>query len=94
MVTAMSGFVIIYDAPLTDETAANARLIAAAPDMLRALQRLEYFHSCNDTPNSNPWEEARNAIAKATSGGAYNQISLSPSGSAAGNNSGAFSTRS
>lgn len=33
-VSALSGFVQIYDAPLTVETAANARLIAAAPDLL------------------------------------------------------------
>lgn len=36
IVTALSGFVVIYDAPLTTETAANARLIAAAPDLLEA----------------------------------------------------------
>lgn len=32
----MSGYVTIYDDPLTTETAANARLIAAAPDLLTA----------------------------------------------------------
>lgn len=36
IVSAMSGGVTIYDAPLTVETAANARLIAAAPDLLTA----------------------------------------------------------
>lgn len=35
-VTALSGFVSIYDAPLTAETAANARLIAAAPELATA----------------------------------------------------------
>jgi len=38
MVTACSGFVGIYSAPLTNETIANARLIAAAPDLLAACQ--------------------------------------------------------
>lgn len=39
-VTALSGFVEIYDAPLTLETAANARLIANAPDLEDALREL------------------------------------------------------
>lgn len=41
-VSAMSGFVMIYDAPLTTETAANARLIAASPEMLRAMEDFVY----------------------------------------------------
>lgn len=40
VVTALSGFVEIYDAPLTLETAANARLIANAPDLEDALNEL------------------------------------------------------
>jgi hypothetical protein len=39
-VTALAGGVRIYEAPLTRETEANAHLIAAAPDMLAALERL------------------------------------------------------
>lgn len=39
-VTACCGFVRIYEAPLTRETAANARLIAAAPDLLAACKAL------------------------------------------------------
>jgi hypothetical protein len=42
--------VSIYDAPLTNETAANARLIAAAPDLLRecraAVAVLRDFANC------------------------------------------------
>ncbi len=40
VVTALSGFVEIYNAPLTVETAANARLIASAPDLEYALREL------------------------------------------------------
>jgi hypothetical protein len=36
-VSALSGFVRIYSAPLTRETKANATLISAAPDLLEAL---------------------------------------------------------
>jgi len=39
-VSALSGFVDIYDAPLTTETAANARLIASAPDLLASLKAM------------------------------------------------------
>jgi hypothetical protein len=39
-VSTESGLVDIYDAPLTRETEANARLIAAAPDLLEALEAL------------------------------------------------------
>jgi hypothetical protein len=35
----------IYDAPLTNETEANARLIAAAPELLAACVRAESFMS-------------------------------------------------
>jgi hypothetical protein len=47
---------------------ANARLIAAAPDMLEALQNLE-----NDDGSSMPdsaWKLVQDAIAKATGGAA------------------------
>lgn len=44
------------------ETEANARLIAAAPDMLEALQNLVKHK------DQNAWNEARHAIAKATGG--------------------------
>lgn len=40
IVSALSGGVTIYDAPLTVETAANARLIAAAPDLLAVLEEI------------------------------------------------------
>lgn len=50
------------------QTAANARLIAAAPDLLEALRgALEHWpvpsSICKDRP---AWEAARTAIAKAT----------------------------
>jgi len=40
MVAACDGQVRIYEAPLTDETEANARLIAAAKDLYIACTRL------------------------------------------------------
>jgi hypothetical protein len=43
-----------------DGAEANARLIAAAPDMLSALYELVQFG-----PSSFAWEHARDAIAKA-----------------------------
>jgi hypothetical protein len=47
-----------------DEAKANARLIAAAPDLLAALQDL-----CADELNTqDKWDNAREAIAKATGG--------------------------
>jgi hypothetical protein len=36
-----SGFALIYDAPLTNETEANARLIAAAPELLEELEAIK-----------------------------------------------------
>ncbi len=44
------------------EAKANARLIAAAPDLLEALQRLVKAVD----PESTGWDEAVDAIAKAT----------------------------
>ena len=41
-VTACSGFVRIYEAHLSQETAANASLIASAPDLLNALRDVEW----------------------------------------------------
>jgi hypothetical protein len=46
-----------------DENEANARLIAAAPDLLEALQHVIYWD--NGKPE---WEMARAAIAKAIGG--------------------------
>ncbi len=40
VVSALSGQVTIYDAPRTTETTANARLIAAAPNLLAACRRI------------------------------------------------------
>jgi len=65
-VTACCGFVRIYEAPLTGETAANARLIAAAPDLLNALRCLVDAAVARGIPVN----AARSAIAKAE-GGAY-----------------------
>lgn len=47
------------------EAHATAGLLIAAPDLLAAMRRLVYFHDTDDTPNSDPWQEARAAIAKA-----------------------------
>ena len=54
-----------------EEAKANARLIAAAPDLLEALQTLEssYAAFCDGTLNESPERalvQARAAIAKAT----------------------------
>lgn len=54
---------------LRDEacTAANARLIAAAPELLEALDMMErHFSRYDDTHNNLVLEQARAAIAKAT----------------------------
>jgi hypothetical protein len=59
---------------ITDETFANARMIAAAPDMYAALERMINLYvalvDCGDCGNWNPEEEmevilARDAIRKA-----------------------------
>jgi len=49
------------------EKNANARLIAAAPDMLFALHRCIDALAANDAPNCEAAKEARAAITKATS---------------------------
>ena len=62
----------IYNAPLTEETMANARLIASAPDLLDALDGMvrlvstypAYFHA--DEVNMRAWlDMARATISKA-----------------------------
>lgn len=51
----------------TPETAANARLIAAAPELLAALQHIASFTAYVDCDNCNEMNVvARAAIAKAT----------------------------
>jgi hypothetical protein len=48
---------------------ADARLIAAAPDLLDALERLLKHGTFDDYPNTNQWyavRDARAAIARAT----------------------------
>ena len=57
------------DAPPRDEAAANARLIAAAPDLLAALlvsQKEACGDWCNPNAHSASCDNARAAIAKAT----------------------------
>jgi hypothetical protein len=56
-----------------EENAANARLIAAAPDLLEALQRVlstvEYMYHINPNPDGVLWQDVlvcRTVIAKAT----------------------------
>lgn len=48
-----------------DEAEANARLIAAAPELLDVLTRLIHMAECNTTPGPNTLAQARAAIAKA-----------------------------
>lgn len=53
--------------PLRDESAANARLIAAAPDLLSALNAmLTHMGMDEDEWNKPTFDQARAAIAKAT----------------------------
>ena len=54
-----------------DEAAANARLIAAAPDLLEALQMVDRIWSHDQTANldpESPVAKIRATIAKATGG--------------------------
>ena len=50
-----------------DEELANARLIAAAPEMLEALEKLLSIQERGDVASwANEWGEARAVVAKAT----------------------------
>lgn len=58
----------IYNAPLTDETEANAHLIAAAPDMFAACEKALIALAPNDGysgPGAEACKVLRAAIAKA-----------------------------
>jgi hypothetical protein len=52
-----------------NEHAANARLIAAAPDLLQSLQQLLDANANSVLYSDGNWEQARAAIARATGGG-------------------------
>src|SRR3546814_11845342 len=52
----------------TDPWEANARLIAAAPDLLEALQLVWDTYGMDPSVDSSIWQTARAAIAKATGG--------------------------
>lgn len=70
-----SNIATIWDAVEEEETIHNAKLIAAAPDLLEALQNLIFLHSCeqegigNSQPKPSQWfeavDKAETAIAKA-----------------------------
>lgn len=73
-VSALSGFVRIYGVPLTVETAANARLIAAAPELLDAVRALMAFYRSvrpgGPVLASDPDPDAIDAIIARATGGA------------------------
>lgn len=52
------------------ELQANARLIAAAPDLLEALKRIVDWDDCGMALTAHHIDEAKAAIRKATEGGA------------------------
>ncbi len=52
----------------TPESEANARLIAAAPELLKAGERCLMALAANGAPNCEAAKEMRDAIAKATGG--------------------------
>jgi hypothetical protein len=58
------------DDPPTEESAANAHLIAAAPDLLAALRRLVEVNDMSCTPCKADIRAAREAITKAKGGAA------------------------
>lgn len=66
MVCATIG-VQIYSAPLTNETEANAHLIAAAPDLLEALKEALALMP-GGTITRNEWEARARAALKKASG--------------------------
>ena len=56
-----------YDKKYKAECDANARLIAAAPEMLEALEKLLSIQEHGDVASwANEWGEARAVVAKAT----------------------------
>ena len=62
-----------YDSTSKNERAANARLIASAPDLLRHLECAAWYWTCNLPPDAGPTEKddlaaALSAIAKAKGG--------------------------
>lgn len=56
---------VIYSDRHTEETEANARLIAAAPELLAALEQLSDYVGGADTAEGHPCQVAIRAIAKA-----------------------------
>lgn len=69
VVVACDGGVDIYNAPLTAETEANAHLIAAAPDLLEALDQLAWLTWESTLARPEQWDQVladtQTAIAKA-----------------------------
>lgn len=56
---------IIATVRACDEVRPNAYLMAAAPELLDALERLVHLAECNTAPGPNTLAQARAAIAKA-----------------------------
>lgn len=57
------GFIMTFDEKRRDECAANAHLIAAAPELLEALQ--DALHAYDKHCEHSEWDFARAVIAKA-----------------------------
>ena len=56
----------LHDHNLTEENKANAKLIAASPELLNALQTsIKAFDELKISPNQNCYKQALNAINKA-----------------------------
>jgi len=65
MIWAKTGFIVEFN---ENPSEANARLIAAAPDLLEALLALSEWVDCQISDNEcRPLENAKAAISKATS---------------------------